>query len=127
MQSDARIPVSQAAPGTDRPSAETALVLAADAPAPAGATVERLSARPSLHLASCICCSPRAALAEALNRLFQRRARGEVAFFHAVAVALPVAEIEAALVDPLVASRFRLVPRHASQAPVEGRSRFHCS
>lgn len=127
MQCDARIPVSQAVRGAEGPGPETALVLAADDAAPSEALVERLSARPLLHATACPCCTPRAALAEALNRLFQRRARGEVGFFHAVVVALPLPEIEAALVDPLVASRFRLAPRRAAGVPTEGRSRFHCS
>jgi hypothetical protein len=126
MQADARIPVSQTTLGVEHLGAETALVLAADDVAPAGALVERLSARPSLHATACPCCTPRAALAEALNRLFQRRARGEVGFFRAIEVALPLAEIEAALADPLVASRFRLAQRRAPEAPTEGRSRFHC-
>lgn len=119
MLGDERIPVSPNAAGAARLGAETALVLAPGEAAVPGAAVERLAERPAPHGAACPCCAPRAALAEALHRLFLRRARGEVGFFRRVAVSLPAAEIRAALADPLVAQRFR-----ADEAWTAGR--FHC-
>lgn len=107
MRSDERILVSPAEDGAALLAHGSALVLGPDEPAPPGTAVERLGLRPLLHDAACVCCSPRVALAEALHRLFLRRARGEVAFFRRVVVSLPAAEIGAALADPLVSSRFR--------------------
>lgn len=111
MRSDERILVSPAEDGAALLAHGSALVLGPDEAAPAtvppGTAVERLGLRPLLHDAACVCCSPRVALAEALHRLFLRRARGEVAFFRRVVVSLPAAEIGAALADPLVSSRFR--------------------
>jgi len=60
-----------------------------------GITVERVGRPRFGHRPGCACCAPRAALAEALNRLFIRRARAEVAFFRRVAIALPRAELAA--------------------------------
>jgi hypothetical protein len=75
-----------------------------------GAAVERVGAVPRLHAIGCACCSPRAALARALARLFVRRARGEVGFFREVLVALPRREVEDAFGDVLVSARFRIDP-----------------
>ncbi|MCU0985153.1 MAG: hypothetical protein MUC89_09460 [Acetobacteraceae bacterium] len=112
MDTDQRIPVSPATAGAAQTERETALVLgpgeAMPAEVPPGAAVERLALRQQVrHEAGCVCCAPRAALAEALHRLFLRRARGEVPFFRRVVVSLPAGEIGAALADPLIASRFR--------------------
>ena len=76
----------------------------------AGAVVERVGAAPRLHAIGCSCCSPRAALAQALARLFVRRARGEVGFFREVLVALPRRDVEDAFGDVLVSARFRIDP-----------------
>ena len=60
----------------------------------------------------CRCCVPRGPVAEALGRLFLARARGEVAWFHSIAViATPAGEaaVRAALAgDQVAAGRFRL-------------------
>lgn len=73
-------------------------------------TVERVRPGRTAHLPGCACCTPRAAVAEALNRLFLRRARGEVGAFRCVLAALPRDEVEAAFRDILVSARFRLEP-----------------
>jgi len=73
-----------------------------------GITVERVGRPRFGHRPGCACCAPRAALAEALNRLFIRRARAEVAFFRRVAIALPRAELDRAFADVLVSARFRI-------------------
>ena len=63
------------------------------------------------HPAGCACCTSRTAAAEALDRLFQQRARGEVAFFRRVVVDTDVLgeeAVQAALrSDPVVSARFR--------------------
>ncbi|MCS6922192.1 MAG: hypothetical protein NZM07_09815 [Elioraea sp.] len=103
-------------------SARTAVVVAADAIAPRGDPLVRRLAS-SRHGAACACCRPRAALAEALHRLFLDRARGAVPWFDRVELRLAVdAETLAAFADPLVAARFRLEPPRADvgQAPAEG-------
>jgi len=115
--------VSPAVTHTAPAGHDIALVLGPDEAAPSeippGTAVERLATRPALHDAACACCTPRVALAEALHRLFLRRARGEVAFFRRVVVSLTAAEIGAALIDPLVAPRFRA-------ESTTGRSGFRC-
>jgi len=73
-----------------------------------GITVERVGRPRFGHRPGCACCAPPAALAEALNRLFIRRARAEVAFFRRVAIALPRAELDRAFADVLVSARFRI-------------------
>lgn len=126
MIDDARIPVlaAGATPPVGREGA-TAHVLGApragDAVA-AGGAVEHLAAARSGHGTACVCCTPRAALVEALHRLFIRRARGEVAFFSRVIAAASEAEIVAALADPLVASRYRA----ATATPTRQASAFRC-
>jgi hypothetical protein len=111
MKLDERILVIAAADGAAQARQDTALVLGPDETVPPGVApgtaVERLALRPALHDVACACCAPRVALAEALHRLFLRRARGEVAFFRSVVVSLTAAEIGPALADPLVAPRFR--------------------
>jgi hypothetical protein len=77
---------------------------------PVGGLVERLARGRPLHAAGCACCTPRTAVAQALNRLYLRRARGEVDLFRAVLVALPRAEVEQAFRDVLVSSRYRIAP-----------------
>lgn len=117
-----KIPVTFATPAPRPVSARTAVVVAADAIAPRGDPLVRRLAS-SRHGAACACCRPRAALAEALHRLFLDRARGAVPWFDRVELRLAVdAETLAAFADPLVAARFRLEPPRADvgQAPAEG-------
>ncbi len=76
--------------------------------------VERFE--PGAHAAACGCCAGRSPAAQALDRLFQRRARGEVGFFRRVlAVTSSEAgdlEVWSALRSDAVASaRFRLEGR----------------
>ena len=66
------------------------------------------------HVAGCACCVARGPAAVALDRLFQRRARGEVGFFRRVVVVTATAagdiEVWSALRnDPVASARFRLV------------------
>lgn len=125
MTDDARILVVPATAATAGGGhGTTAFVVGAGAPAAAGAAVERLAASVPGHGAACACCTPRAALVDALHRLFIRRARGEVPFFRRVVVAATEAEIVAALGDPLVASRFRA--EGAVAAPAAPRASFRC-
>ncbi len=64
------------------------------------------------HAAGCACCVARGGAGVALGRLFERRAREEVAFFRRVLVVADeagrVAVVEALLGDPLASGRFRL-------------------
>ncbi len=63
------------------------------------------------HLAGCACCMSRTAAADALSRLFLRRARGEVPFFRRVLIDVDEVgkdAVRAALQsDPIVSARFR--------------------
>ena len=64
------------------------------------------------HAVGCACCGGRSGAAEALGRLFQQRARGEVPFFRSVLAVATTAEgaraVQDALrADALVAARFR--------------------
>jgi hypothetical protein len=94
-----------------------ALLVEGDAAIPAGRPVARFRLAPRLggHAPGCACCVPRGPVAEALGRLFIARARGEVAWFRAVAVAAtPAGEaaVRAALADDqLCAGRFRVAQR----------------
>lgn len=123
-----KIPVTFAAPAPRPVPAGTAVVVAADAIAPRGNPLVRWLA-PSRHGAACVCCRPRAALAEALHRLFLDRARGAVPWFDRVELRLaPDAETLAAFADPLVAARFSLEPPRTDggQPPAEGGLRGEC-
>jgi hypothetical protein len=128
MNDDPRITVlsAQATPprAAGGPAGATAFVVGPGSAAPAGAPAEWLLPSAPGHAAACLCCTPRAALAEALHRLFLRRARGEVPFFRRVVAAASETEIAAALADPLVASRFR--PAAASSPTVTPRPGFRC-
>lgn len=94
---DARVPV--------------AFGLAADAQ-PGDATLLDQQFATAGHVPGCACCVMRTPAAEALGQLFQRRARGEVAFFGRVLVVSNAAgqdAIKRALEsDPVVSARFRL-------------------
>ena len=65
------------------------------------------------HPADCACCTSRTVAAEALSRLFLRRARGEVAFFRRVIIvanAASEAAVRTALQsDSVVSARFRCI------------------
>jgi hypothetical protein len=108
---DDRVPVR-----FGRAGPHEAALIEGDAAAAVGRPVVRFVLSPGLpgHLAGCACCVPRAPVAEALGRLFLARARGEVAWFRAVAVlASPAGEaaVRAALAeDRVAAGRFRLAP-----------------
>jgi len=104
-----RIPLRSAAPEAIATLATdgVAFVVPPGVAVPGRGTVERIAARPA-HASGCACCTPRAALAEALHRLFIRRARGEVPFFQRIVVAAAPDALRSALADPLVAQRFRL-------------------
>ena len=107
---DARVPVRFAPPDTI--TAGDAVLIEGTAPEPEGHPVARFTLPVTGHFSGCACCLPRGPVAEALSRLFQARARGEVAFFRAVmavpATAAGETAIRAALAeDVFVAARFR--------------------
>lgn len=117
---DARIPISFVA---DLPALEAALAAGPPAavlaeapppPLPAGA-VALVSFDPwmSPHAAACACCGGRPPAADALDRLFQARIRGQTGWFErvvALAEAPPMRDAVAAAVaaDAVTAARFRL-------------------
>src|SRR3954452_17837379 len=70
------------------PQAGDAVLVEAGMMVPSGHPAAHFTLAPGLagHAAGCACCVPRGPVAEALGRLFLVRARGEVAWFGAVAV-----------------------------------------
>ena len=116
---DARIPVSimpdQAAlPGALATGKPAAIVsLAPLGPKPEGAVAAVcFEAGVTAHPVSCACCQgARSAAAQALDGLFQARARGASAWFDRVLVLEEAGdEVRAALRDdPMAAARFRIV------------------
>ena len=61
------------------------------------------------HPVGCTCCVARPADAQALDRLFLARVRGDVAWFRRVVVAFDDPVLRAALAsDPVLAARFRV-------------------
>ncbi len=106
---DERVPVRFGAPAADE-----AVLIEGVAGAPTGRAVAWFRLAPGLagHFPGCACCVPRGPVAEALGRLFLARARGEVAWFRAVAVlATPAGEaaVRAALAgDQIAAARYFL-------------------
>lgn len=111
---DARIPVLV---GADLRPGDAALVeQGAAAPPGVPQAAFAVESRPEDgHLAGCACCAARTGAAVALDRLFLRRARGEVAFFGRVTAVLATAAGEASLraaldSDPVVSARYRLDP-----------------
>lgn len=107
MRIDARIPVVFGLLSDLQPTD----ALLTDAPdAPAGVPTARLGPETPGHPPNCLCCVPRGEAGEALGRLFQARARAEVAFFRRVlAVVDDQAAIrQAVLNDRLAAAWFRL-------------------
>lgn len=118
---DARIPLTLVADPTALAVAlATGKPAAVLAEAPAGpllpGTVTQVSFDPAIsHAPACTCCNGRSFAAEALDRLFQARVRGQCRWFDRVLawVATPAAAaaVTAALRDDaLTAARFRLVP-----------------
>jgi hypothetical protein len=116
---DARIPVSllpdaaavAAALATGKPAA----VLSAaglDTSAPGGAaTLAQFEPGGATHAVACVCCQGRGAAAQALDALFQGRARGTTPWFDRVLALDPSGEVAAALREDAVASaRFRRLP-----------------
>ena len=109
IRSDSRIPVLfvplVSAVGDD------AVLTDADAVVEPGRVTVRLGSAAGAHAMGCNCCVWRSSAAQAMTALFHARARGEVAFFRRLVVALPeagVAEVRAALVeDRFVVARFR--------------------
>ena len=105
---DARIPILV---GAD-PAPGDAALIEAGASAPPGVP-HALFAADMPHPAGCACCTARVGAALALDRLFLRRARGEVPFFRRVTAVLATAageaSVRAALAsDPVVSARYRL-------------------
>ena len=110
-RSDARVPLRLGPPSAI--VAGDAVLIEGAAPVPSGHPTARFTLPVTGHVTGCLCCLPRGPVAEALLRLFQARARGEVAFFRAVlaiaATPAGTASIRAALTeDVFVAARFRL-------------------
>jgi len=110
---DARIPVLFVAEPLRIPEGPPAALLCLAPPPPlpeeavAGASFEGGVAIP--HLSGCACCQGRSEAAQALDRLFQARARGACPWFARVVVgAAAAAEVRRALAeDALSAARFR--------------------
>jgi hypothetical protein len=117
---DARVPVvfpdSAHGPGAEGGfarggAAPVALVSLAPPPPLPGWAVAAVSfaAGATAHPSGCACCAGRSPAAQALDRLFQARARGACAWFDRVVVSPEAAdEVRAALAaDALSAARFR--------------------
>lgn len=107
---DARVPVRL---GAAADAAEGDAVLLEGSLAAGAHPAERFEPAFSGHVPGCACCTPRSGAARALDRLFQRRARGEVPFFRSVlaVTATPEGDLEvwsALRDDPLASARFRL-------------------
>jgi hypothetical protein len=108
---DGRIPVYLDAAAIPRQAGPIAWLVEDEAATDAAIHERYTLAR--LHPVGCACCAPRGAVAQALGRLFLRRARGEVAMFGAVGVqargpAGLAAVAEAVTADVLARARFRL-------------------
>ncbi len=78
---------------------------------PDGVPAERFE--PGPHAAGCACCVSRSPAAIALDRLFQRRARGQVGFFRRVVAVTATAEGDMAVWaavrdDPVASARYKL-------------------
>lgn len=108
---DARVPVVLGVPSD---VGEADAVLVERAAALAGGAQESFLPVAGAHIAGCACCVARGPAAVALDRLFQRRVRGEIGFFRRVVVITATAEGDlevwsALRNDPVVSARFRLV------------------
>ena len=106
---DARIPVRL---GAASPDDSDALLI--EGPPTSGAhPTESFIPESTGHAPGCACCVARGPAALALDRLFQRRARGEVAFFRRVIALTTSPEGDMAVWaalrdDPVAYARFRL-------------------
>jgi hypothetical protein len=118
---DARIPVTllpdaAALPGAMASGRPAALLAEGAAPEPAAAPVTGTFApEATLHPAACACCAGRSPAAQALDRLFQDRVRGRVAWFDRVLVVTTTLQgrdelARALALDPLTTARFRRAP-----------------
>jgi hypothetical protein len=114
MTSDPRIPVILVEDPSDLAGAGAAVIVAAPASPPPGATqAERFDPMVAGHWIGCGCCTGRSAAAQALDRLFQRRARGQGPWFDRVLALAPAGPARSMLIaavrqDRLGAARFRL-------------------
>ncbi len=117
---DARIPLTVLASaealqaGLDAAPAAL-LVQAPPSAMPTGAVAQASYDLALAHASACGCCGGRSALALALDRLFQARARGQCPWFTRVLALAETAEVEAALAsalrdDSLTVARFRRGP-----------------
>ena len=108
---DARIPVHLLMPG-ETPAPGMALL--AEAPTETSAPAMALFSLTGAHVPACACCGARGPVAEALDRLFLGRVRGELPWFTAIA-ALPLSADSAEAIrrtlreDQASSARFRLV------------------
>ncbi len=91
-----------------------ALLVEGAARVPEGITFARfVLSEEGPHPTGCACCLARGPIAQALDRLFLQRVRGEVKFFSEI-VAIPAGAAGEAAIravvrnDPVVAARFRL-------------------
>jgi hypothetical protein len=113
---DARIPVLVLPDDAALPAAlaagKPAAVLSVEAPPPGPFPALTFATDQAPHPAACDCCQGRSPAADALDRLFQARVRGQCAWFDRVLV-LPEHGAAAAIRDALrqdvmAAARFRL-------------------
>lgn len=113
---DARIPVTLLPDAAALPGAlagrPAALLAEGALPQPAPAEASESFAPQPRHAAACACCAGRSAAAQALDRLFQARVRGQAAWFDRVLVLAATPEGRAELAqalaqDPLTTARFR--------------------
>ena len=105
---DARIPVLLGSAG-EIGAADAVLLETGDAPD--AVALERFEVG---HVAGCECCGVRSSAALALDRLFQRRVRGQVGFFTRVIAVTSTADGDVAVwaalqSDPVASARYRLV------------------
>jgi len=109
---DARIPIHLLKP-SETPAPGMALL--AEAPTAASAPAMALFSLTGAHVPGCTCCGVRGPVAEALDRLFLGRVRGEFPWFTAIA-ALPQSANSAEAIrrtlreDQASSARFRLAP-----------------
>jgi hypothetical protein len=115
---DARIPVTVLRDATTLPEALASgrpAALLAERPAPADLPANETFAPQARHPVACACCAGRSAAAQALDRLFQDRARARIPWFDRVLAVAATPEGRAELAqalaqDPLTTARFRAVP-----------------
>ena len=109
---DARIRVHVLSPGE---SPAPGMAILAEAPAAALAPAMAVFTLEGAHAPACACCGARGPVAEALDRLFLGRVRGEFPWFTAIA-ALPRSDDGAEAIrrtlreDQASSARFRLAP-----------------